>query len=139
MNLLFGHSFCYNFWMLINQISGEAIDSAMQVHRELGPGLLESVYEAALSIELESRGLRVQRQVPITVSYKNIELGVGFRIDILIETRVVIELKSVEKMEKVFYKQLQTYLKLSDKRLGLLINFNVPLLKDGVTRIVNDL
>ena len=125
--------------MLINQISGEVVDAAIEVHRELGPGLLEAIYEAALIIELESRGLRVAKQVPLAVFYKGRDLGIGCRLDLVVENRVVIELKSVEKLEPVFHKQLQTYLKLSDKRLGILINFNVPLLKDGLKRIANGL
>ena len=111
----------------------------MEVHRELGPGLLEAIYEAALTIELESRGFDVQCQVPFCVYYKQTKLKIGFRLDLLIEDSVVVELKSVEKLEKVHHKQLLTYLKLSDRRLGLLINFNEALLKDGLKRIVNDL
>lgn len=123
--------------MRINEISGQILDSAIEVHRVLGPGLLEAVYEAALAIELESRGLWVQRQVPIVVVYKNTELEMGFRLDLLVENRVIIELKSVEKIERVHFKQVQSYLKLADKRLGLLINFNVPMLTDGLHRIAN--
>ena len=125
--------------MRINEISGQILDSAIEVHRVLGPGLLEAVYEAALAIELESRGLRVQRQVSVAVFYKGADLEMGFRLDLLVENCVIIELKSVEKLERVHNKQLQTYLKLADKRLGLLINFNVPLLKDGFVRLVNGL
>ena len=123
--------------MRLNEISGQILDSAIEVHRVLGPGLLEAVYEAALTMELESRGLWVQRQVPIVVVYKNTELEMGFRLDLLVENRVIIELKSVEKIERVHFKQLQSYLKLADKRLGLLINFNVPMLIDGLHRIAN--
>ena len=125
--------------MRINEISGQILDSAIEVHRVLGPGLLEAVYEAALAIELESRGLRVQRQVSVAVFYKGADLETGFRLDLLVENCVSIELKSVEKLERVHNKQLQTYLKLADKRLGLLINFNVPLLKDGFVWLVNGL
>ena len=132
-------NFWYNLFMVINEISGQIVDSAIEVHRELGPGLLEAVYEAALAIELESRGFKVARQVPCSVYYKSIELEMGYRLDLLIENCVIVELKSIEKLEPIHHKQLQTYLKLSDKRLGLLINFNVPLLKDGLKRIVNNL
>ena len=123
--------------MRLKDISAQILDSAIEVHRVLGPGLLEAVYEVALVIELESRGLSVQRQIPVVVFYKGADLKMGFRLDLLVENRVVIELKSVERIEKVHNKQLQSYLKLADKRLGLLINFNVPLLKDGFVRIVN--
>ena len=114
--------------MHINEISGQIIDSAIEVHRELGPGLLESIYEVALTVELELRGFDVRHQVPFSVFYKNTDLKTGYRLDLMVENRVIIELKSVERLEPVHFKQLQTYLKLSDERLGLLINFNVPLL-----------
>ena len=123
--------------MELNAITGEIIDSALEVHRALGPGLLESVYEAALSLELRSRNFEVQTQLVLPVIYKGQDLGMGFRLDMLVEARVIVELKSIERLEKVHHKQLQTYLKLADKRVGLLLNFNEELLRDGIKRIAN--
>lgn len=122
-----------------NEVSGVIIDAALEVHRALGPGLLESVYENALAYELELRGLRVQREVAIPAVYKAIRFEIAFRADLIVEDLVVVELKSVEELAPVHAKQLLTYLKLSGKKLGLLINFNVPLLKDGIKRIANNL
>jgi len=120
-----------------NILSGKIFDSALTVHKELGPGLLESVYEACLIEELESRGTSVERQVKIPLIYKGKELNKDFRIDILVEKEIIIELKCVETLLAVHEAQIISYLKLSDKWLGLLINFNVPLLKDGYKRFVN--
>ena len=125
--------------MEINEISGQVVDAAIEVHRVLGPGLLEKVYEAALAQELRSRGLEVQVQVAVPVVYKGLQLDLGYRIDLLVENQVVVELKSTEKLEPVHHKQTLTYLRLADKRVGLLINFNTALLKDGLKRIVNNL
>lgn len=125
--------------MEINRISGEIVDAAIEVHRVLGPGLLESVYEAALAQELRWRGFKVQTQVPLPVVYKGVDLNIGYRMDIVVENQVVVELKSIEKLEKVHSKQLLSYLKLSGHKVGLLINFNEALLKDGLKRLVNDL
>ena len=125
--------------MTHNEISGQVVDAALEVHRTLGPGLLESIYEAALAHELRSRGFQVEAQVPVAVIYKGVELDIGFRLDLLVEDCVVVELKSVARVEPVHSKQLLTYLKLSEKHLGLLINFNEPLLKNGLTRLVNGL
>lgn len=122
-----------------NEIAKEVVDAALSVHRALGPGLLESVYEAALSFELRDRGLQVQRQVPIPVRYRNLIIDEGFRADLVVEAKLIVELKSVERVAPVHPKQLRTYLRLADLRLGLLINFNVELLKDGVKRVVNGL
>ena len=122
-----------------NKTAKEIVDSAFSVHVALGPGLLESVYEAVLFHELKKRGLMVQRQVPVTFEYDGHRFDEGFRIDLLVADCVIVELKSVEIVHPVHLKQLLTYLRLSEKRLGLLINFNTPLLKQGITRIVNGL
>lgn len=122
-----------------NEISRLVVDAAYQVHVKLGPGLLESVYETILKFELERRGLRVQRQEPVTVVYEGIRFDEGFRADLIVESKVLIELKSVEEIAPVHKKQVLTYLKLTGIRLGLLINFGAPRIKDGITRIVNGL
>lgn len=125
--------------MIINEngIAKEIIDAALKVHKALGPGLLESIYEAALFYELRKRELEVTRQQAIKVIYDGQDLGLGFRADLIVENCVIIELKSVSMLVDVHKKQLLSYLKLTDKWLGLLINFNVNLLKDGIVRIVN--
>ena len=125
--------------MQINEISGMAVDAAIKVHKALGPGLLGSAYEACLEYELKKRGLRVQRQLELPVVYAGVEIDAGYRIDLLVEDLVVIELKSVEKLEGIHEAQLLTYLELSGKKLGLLINFNVVRLKEGLKRMVLDL
>ena len=121
----------------INKLSGTILDSSIEVHKILGPGLLESVYEICLCKEFDLRGVRYKRQVTLPIEYKGEELDADFRIDILVEDEVIIELKSVEILHPVFEAQLLTYLKLADKRLGLLINFNVPRLIDGFKRMIN--
>lgn len=113
--------------------------AAFKIHSDLGPGLLESVYEVALSHELKLHGLEVKNQVGIPFIYNEIRFDIGFRLDILVNDLVIIEIKSVEMLQAVHHKQLLTYLKLSDKKLGLLINFNIPSLRDGIVRIVNKL
>ena len=113
------------------------LDSIFEVYKNLGPGLLESVYEKALMMELASRGMTVKNQVPVRAYYKGIDLQMDFRLDILVNDTVVIELKSVEQLLPVHEKQLLTYLKLADKQLGLLVNFNESYLKRGIKRIVN--
>jgi GxxExxY protein len=118
-------------------VSQAVLGGAIEVHRRLGPGLLESVYESALCRELWLRGLRVERQVPIPVSYKGVELGTAVRIDLLIERSVVVELKACEKLGTLHRTQLLTYLKLSGHKVGLLINFNVELLRHGMRRVLN--
>ena len=124
--------------MNINDITSRIISAAMKVHSELGPGLLESVYQECLYIELEDMGLHVQKEVLVPVVYKGREITKdGFRIDLLIEDTVVIELKSVEEVKPVHKKQLLTYLRLTHKQVGLLINFNEVMLKKGIFRIVN--
>lgn len=112
---------------------------AIEVHKNLGPGLLESAYQAALVYELCEAGLNVKQQVCMPFVYKNIKQDIGYRIDIIVENKVIIELKSVEKLPPVYYAQTLTYLRLSNLKLGLLINFNTPILKDGIHRIVNNL
>lgn len=121
----------------LNRISGIVLDCAIEVHKKLGPGLLESVYEACLFKELRSRNLFVERQVAVPVIYKGEDLNAEFRIDLLVENEVIIELKAVEVMLPVHEAQLLTYLKLADKKLGLLINFNVPKLINGFKRMLN--
>ena len=125
--------------MTHNELSGIIVDTALQIHRKLGPGLLESVYAIVLAHELRRRGLQVEREVPIPVRWDNIELEVGFRADLIVEGLVLVELKSVEVVHPVWKKTLLTYLRLADKRLGLLINFGEELLKDGVVRVANGL
>jgi GxxExxY protein len=120
-----------------NVLTHRIIGSAIEVHRILGPGLLESVYEAALCYELLSRGLRVQRQVLLPVHYKGLNLKTGIRLDLRVEDRVIVEIKSVEHLHDVHRAQLLTYLRLTDLRIGLLFNFNVKFIKDGVRRILN--
>ncbi|WP_089090642.1 MULTISPECIES: GxxExxY protein [Nodularia] len=125
--------------MTENEIAKEVVDAAYKIHTKLGPGLLESVYEAVLTYELESRGLWVVRQQPIPVVYEGIRLQEGFRSDLIVEDKVIIEIKSLEAVHPVHKKQLITYLRLANKRLGLLINFGEELIKDGITRLVNGL
>ena len=119
-----------------NRLSGMVVDSAVAVHRSLGPGLLESVYEQCLAVELQARGLKTARQVPQPIEYRGKHLDAGFRLDILVEDLVVIEIKAVERLLPVHEAQLLTYLKLSRRQLGLLINFNVPVIKAGIRRLV---
>lgn len=125
--------------MTENAIAKEIVDAAFRVHTTLGPGLLESVYDAVMTYELSRRGLRTVRQQPIPVAYEGVRIDTGFRADLIVEDRVIVEIKSVEQVAPVHKKQLLTYLRLADKRLGLLINFHVALIKDGITRIVNGL
>ena len=125
--------------MTENQIATIILDCAFNIHRTLGPGLFESVYEEVISYELMKRKLEIGRQVEIPVMYELIKMEVGFRADIIVEKKVIIELKSVETLLPVHKKQLLTYLKLTDMKLGLLINFNEALLKNGIVRIANNL
>ena len=122
-----------------NEIASRVVDAAYHIHKELGPGLLESVYETILAHELNKRGLNVERQVPVPINYDQMTFDMAFRADLIVEDSVIIELKSVEQIVPVHYKQLLTYLKLTDKRLGLLINFGSNLIKDGIKRVVNSL
>ena len=123
--------------MTENEITFEIRGAIYDVYKELGPGLLESVYEEALSFELEERGLEVARQVEVPIIYKGNELKAPLRLDLLVNDQVIVELKSVEEMKSVFAKQLLTYLKLMDKRVGLLVNFNTSNLRESIKRIVN--
>lgn len=125
--------------MTENETSKIVVDCAFKIHTAIGPGLLESVYEAVITYELAKRGCRVVRQQAIPVIYETVQLEVGFRADLIVNDKVIIEIKSVEAFSPVHLKQLRTYLRLSDKKLGLLINFNVELIKDGIRRVVNDL
>ena len=122
-----------------NAVARQIVEAAYRVHTTLGPGLLESVYEAALAYELEKRGLRITRQQAIPVIYETVHILTGFHADLVVEDKVIVDIKALESIAPVHKKQLLTYLKLADKRLGLLINFNVALIKDGITRIVNGL
>ena len=122
----------------LNKLSKIILDSSIEVHRNLGPGLLESVYEVCLCKELNLRNINLQRQVSLPVEYKNEKLDADFRIDVLVENEIIIELKAVEFLLPVHEAQLLTYLKLADKRLGFLINFNVPKLVEGFKRRVNN-
>ncbi len=125
--------------MTENEISYQIIGASIELHKTLGPGLLESVYEEALALELEERGLRVQNQLAVPMNYKSLTFDKGFRLDLLVEDKVIIEVKSVEQLAPVHYAQLLTYLRLADKKLGLLINFNSKILKSDIHRIVNGL
>ena len=122
-----------------NDISFDIRGASFSIHNELGPGLLESVYETALAYELEQMGYEIKRQVGVPMAYKGIKFNTGFRLDIMVNDIVIVEVKSVESLLDVHHKQLLTYLRLSGKKLGLLINFNSPTLKNSITRIVNNL
>ncbi len=125
--------------MTENEIAKQVVDAAYHVHTRLGPGLLESVYEVVLAHELKKRGLNVAWQLPIPIRYDSITFDKGFRADVMVDDKVILELKSVESVAKVHKKQLLTYLRLTDKRLGLLINFGEELIRDRISRIVNGL
>jgi len=125
--------------MHVNQIASSIVDACFKVHTTLGPGLLESVYESALFYELQQRGFQVVRQQAIPVVYEGVTLDEGFRADLIVEGLIIIELKSIESVAPVHKKQLLTYLRLSGKQLGFLVNFGVNLIKDGITRVVNGL
>ncbi len=122
-----------------NIISKKVLDSCFEIHRSLGPGLFESVYEEILFYELIQKGLEVKRQVGLPVIWKDLRMSLGYKADLIVENKVIIELKSIEVLAPVHAKQLLTYLRISDMKLGLLINFNEALLKDGIKRVVNDL
>jgi GxxExxY protein len=123
--------------MTENEIASIVVDTAINLHKSLGPGLLESVYEMILAKLLSDKGLSVERQVPIPISFGGIDFGEGFRADIIVEKKVILELKSVEKLNPVHKKQLLTYLKLTEKKLGILLNFGDSLMKNGIERIIN--
>ncbi len=120
-----------------SRIGDVIVDSAVKLHRHLGPGLLESVYEVTLARELEKRGLRISRQIPVSIRFDGITFDEGFRADIIVENKVIIELKSVETVTNAHKKQLLTYLRLAGMKLGYLLNFGEALMKDGITRIIN--
>src|SRR6266853_22775 len=121
--------------MTENAVAKEIVDVAYRMHIALGPGLLESVYETVFASELKKRGLRITRQQPIPIVYEGTRFEIGFRADLVVEDKVIIEIKSIAEIAALHKKQLLTYLRLADKRLGLLINFNVSMIKDGITRI----
>lgn len=125
--------------MTENEISFKVIGAALSIHKSIGPGLLESAYENALAYDLKEMGLDVMQQVPMPFIYKKVKQEVGYRIDLLVNNKIIIEIKAVEALVPVHYAQLLTYLKLSDLKLGLLINFNSKILKDNIHRIVNNL
>ena len=125
--------------MTENEIAKIVVDAAFQIHKGMGPGLLESVYEIVLAHVLKKRGLKVERQVPIPIEYDGLKFQEGYRADIVVEGKIIVELKSVENIQPVYKKQLLTYLRLADKRLGLLINFGSELIRDGISRVVNGL
>ena len=125
--------------MTENEIGTLVVEAAIAVHRELGPGLLETVYEVALAGELCERGLKVDRQVPVPIRYKNISFDEGFRADLVVEGKVILELKSVERVMAAHKKQVQTYLRLTGCKLGYLLNFGQDVMKTGITRCVNGL
>jgi GxxExxY protein len=125
--------------MTENEVAKQVVDVAFRIHTTYGPRLLESVYETIMAYELQQGGLRVTRQQPIPLVHESIRMDVGFRADLIIEGKVVVEIKSVEAIAPVHKKQLLTYLRLADKRLGLLINFNVELIKNGISRVANGL
>jgi hypothetical protein len=121
----------------IEQVFRDVLDCSFKVHSALGPGLLESVYEECLSFELREKGYVVERQKPLRVVYRDIEMDAGYRVDLLVDGKVIVELKSVEALNDLHLAQILTYLKLSSLKLGLLINFNVKHLKDGIKRVIN--
>ena len=123
--------------MSINEVSRQIVDAAMRVHSQLGPGLLESAYQACLQYELQKRGMSVVAQVALPVAYDGIKVDAGYRIDLIVEGQVIVELKAIDAIHPIHKAQLLSYLRLSGKKLGLLINFHVLHLKDGITRMVN--
>jgi GxxExxY protein len=125
--------------MTENEIATIIVDTAFRIHRDLGPGLFETVYERIMEVELTRRGLTVARQKPIPIVYNGVHFEAGFRCDLLVNDKVIVEVKSIEALHPVHRKQVLTYLRFGDKRLGLLINFNVALIKDGIVRLVNGL
>ncbi|HLG29870.1 MAG TPA: GxxExxY protein [Candidatus Brocadiales bacterium] len=125
--------------MTENEVATSVVDLCLKIHRALGPGLLGSVYEEVLCFELEKLGLNYSRQQGIPVIYNDVRMDIGFRADVIVEDKVIVEIKSVEAIAPVHHKQLLTYLKLTNFKLGLLVNFNVDLIKNGITRVVNNL
>ena len=125
--------------MTENEISKLVVDLCFRIHKQYGPGLFESVYEEIFCYEWTKTGILFKRQYPVPLIHEEIKMEVGFRADVIINDKVIVELKSIEALADIHYKQVQTYLKLTDLKLGLLVNFNVPLIKDGIHRIVNNL
>ena len=125
--------------MTENSIAAAVVDAAYKIHKTLGPGLLESVYQVTLNYELQKRGVSVRQQVGLPVYYEELRVGIGYRVDLIVGDKVIIEIKSVEVLAPVHKSQLLTYLRLANLRLGLLINFNVERIKDGIHRVVNGL
>lgn len=123
----------------INKVSGQVIGAAIEVHKNIGPGLLESAYEKCLCRELEIQNIQYKSQVPVPIVYKGENLDCGYRLDLLVEDFLVIELKACERIEPIHKAQLLTYLRLMNKQLGLILNFNVPIMRDGLQRVVNEL
>lgn len=123
----------------INKITGIIVDSAIEVHKHMGSGLLESAYEECLKFELESRGLKVQQQIPVPLLYKGNQLGLGYKIDLLVEDTVIVELKTVKEIDDVHLAQTLTYLKLMNLKVGLILNFNAELMKYGIRRVINEI
>ena len=121
----------------LNKLSSLVIKSAIRIHRKLGPGLLESIYQSCMLIELDLMGIRVKKEIPLKISYAGRTLNELLRLDLLVEDQIIVELKSIEEIMPVHKKQLLTYVRLADKKLGLLINFGAELMKDGITRIIN--
>jgi GxxExxY protein len=122
----------------LDQISHGIIGAAIEVHRHLGPGLLESAYEACLVFEIKKLGMKVEEQKPLPVVYKEVKLDCGYRLDLVVEDEIIVEIKAIEKLLPIHDAQLLSYLRLTRKKVGLLMNFHVPVLKDGLKRIVND-
>ena len=125
--------------MNMNNLTGEVIGAAIEVHKHLGPGLLESTYEECLRHELSLRKITYERQKPLPINYKQVKLDFCYRLDVVVEGKIILELKSCEKIEDIFRAQLLTYLRLSGLKLGLILNFNVPIMKEGIVRVVNNL
>ena len=125
--------------MEINELSGSIVDAAVKIHMQLGPGLLESVYRQCLSIELQQRGLRCASEIPLPIIYSGHRIEAAYRLDLLVEDVVIVEVKAIEHILPVHKAQLLSYLRLTDKRLGLLLNFHVPRMRDGIYRVVNNL
>ena len=125
--------------MSLNEITARVIGAAIEVHIALGPGLLESAYEECLSQELQLRGISFERQKPLPVKYKGARLDCGYRLDMVVEDRVILELKACDSIEEIHKAQILTYLRLSGLKLGLILNFNVPVMKEGIVRVVNNL
>lgn len=123
--------------MTEDEIGSHVVDVAVHIHREVGPGLLETVYEVILAHELRRRGLQVERQIPVPVTYRGLKFDEGFRVDLIVESKVIVELKCVQGLNNAHRKQLLTYLRLADKRLGYILNFGETLMRRGITRMVN--